>query len=194
MKDSQTTPSFTIFDDYRPMVTVTVVVRWLLLVAWLTINNYRVDYSTIWLTFNLMGGALAVVNGYMTWLILARRPITWLHALSMSAIDLTLITAALFLDDGFHNRYYVFYYPALLGFSLMFPRRASFSVLAIVIILYVSISLTISPKLDLDEKDEKILFIRIITMVGIVAAGTLITGWVRWTPKFGQVAKRESRS
>lgn len=52
------TPSFTIFDDYRPMVSVTVVVRWVLLLAFLVINNYRVEQNTTWVTFNVIGVTL----------------------------------------------------------------------------------------------------------------------------------------
>ena len=92
---------------------------------------------------------------------------------------------ALFLSDGFENRYFVFYYPALLGLSLMFRRRVSFSVLGVVMALYVTIALTVSPMLDTDLKDEKVLFIRLVTMLGVVVAGTLIAAWERTRPQGG---------
>lgn len=187
---NQATPSFTIFDDYRPMVSVAVVVRWVLVLAFLFINNYRVDLDTIWVTFNVVAGALVLLNGYMTWLVLSRRPITWVHAFATSIIDLVAITMALFLSDGFENRYFVFYYPALLGLSLMFRRRVSFSVLGVVMALYVTIALTVSPTLDTDLKDEKVLFIRLVTMLGVVVAGTLIAAWERTRRREAVAAER----
>ena len=187
---NQATPSFTIFDDYRPMVSVAVVVRWVLVLAFLFINNYRVDLDTIWVTFNVVAGALVLLNGYMTWLVLSRRPITWVHAFATSIIDLAAIAMALFLSDGFENRYFVFYYPALLGLSLMFRRRVSFSVLGVVMALYVTIALTVSPTLDTDLKDEKVLFIRLVTMLGVVVAGTLIAAWERTRRREAVAAER----
>ena len=38
-----TLPAFAIFDDYRPTVTISVVIRWLLLGTWFFLNNYRKD-------------------------------------------------------------------------------------------------------------------------------------------------------
>ena len=186
------TPSFTIFDDYRPMVSVAVVVRWLLLAAWMTIINYRNEQDTTWLVFNVMGAGLIIVNAYMSWRILSQKAITWQQALGMSLLDLTVITAALYAEDGFQSRYYVFYYPALLGFSLMFPRRASFGALGVVVALYVAVSFTVSPTLDLDEKDEKVLIIRIMTMVGLVTAGALITRWERSRRREAVTAERQT--
>ena len=93
--------------------------------------------------------------------------------------------------QGFQNHFYVFYYPALLGFSLMFPQRASFSVLGVVIALYVIMALTISPTLDTNLFQEKFLFVRVITMVGIVAAGILLAGWERGRRREAVAAERD---
>ena len=73
---TQATPSFAIFDDYRPIVGVAVVVRWVLLLTYIALLQYRIDRDTSWVVLNLMGGSLAVINGYVTWRILSRRPIT----------------------------------------------------------------------------------------------------------------------
>ena len=187
----QTIPAFAIFDDYRPTVAITVIIRWLLVSAWLAMVNNRVGHDSTWVAFNLMGAGLAVANGYLSWRILTGQIITWYHALSMSLLDLAIITAGLYLFQGFQNHFYVFYYPALLGFSLMFPQRASFSVLGVVIALYVIMALTISPTLDTNLFQEKFLFVRVITMVGIVAAGILLAGWERGRRREAVAAERD---
>jgi len=187
---NQGLPAFAIFDDYRPTVGIAVVVRWLLLLAWFAMNNYRVEADFFHLVLNLMGTGLALLNAYMTWRLVTRRPITWRHALSLSLTDLIMITVGLFFTGGIQNDFYVFYYPGLLGFSLMFPRRASFAVAAIIIALYVVMSLTVEPTLNRAEEDEKKLIVRIATMLGIAAAGALITGWERTRRREAVAAER----
>src|SRR5918999_3191801 len=176
---NQSVPSFAIFDDYRPTVAIAVAIRWLLLLTWFALNNYRVENDLSHLILNLMGVALAALNGYMTWRIWKRQPITWQHAFALSITDLLMITAGLFLAGGMQNDFYVFYYPALLGFSLMFSRRVSFVVAVVVAGLYVLMAFTVAPTLDLAQEDEKKLVVRIANMLGIVAAGVLINGWER---------------
>ncbi len=189
----QAAPAFAIFDDCRPTVTITVIIRWLLLFAWLAMTNYRQAHDADWVAFNLMGAGMGVANAYLSWRIVTNRPIGWHHALALSLMELAVIATGLYILNWFQNRFYVFYYPALLGFSLMFPRRASFVMLAAIITLYVVMALTISPTLSEDAYQEKVLFVRVITMVGIVATGTLLVGWERARRREAVAAER-SRS
>ena len=188
---NQSPPSFAIFDDYRPTVAILVVVRWLLLLTWFVLNNYRVEADTGHLILNLMGVALAVLNAYMSWRVITRRPITWRHALALSLADLAMITVGLFLKFGIRNDFYVFYYPALLGFSLMFPRRAAFAVVAVVATLYIVVAFTVEPTFSMALEDEKKLAVRIINMAGIVAAGGMITRWERARRREAVAAERQ---
>ena len=194
--------SFAALDDYRPTVTVVVVIRWLLLGAWFVVLHYRIDRDFDWVVFNFFGVGIALLNAYVTWRIITVRSVTRRHALAQSVTDLVVITATLFMRHGFYNDSYIFYYPALLGFSLMFPGRVSFSVVAVVVVLYVVMAYTvvgsnpsIQPKLDLTLqqvfKQAKVLFIRIMTMVAMVAAGTLINGWERARRREAVTAERQ---
>ncbi|PKB57509.1 MAG: hypothetical protein BZY73_02785 [SAR202 cluster bacterium Casp-Chloro-G3] len=191
LMQDQPIPSFALFDDYRPTVAIAVVIRWVLLLTWFALNNYRVENDLSHLVLNLMGAGLALLNGYMTWRVIRRQSITWRHALALSLMDLSMITGGLFMAGGLQNDFYVFLYPALLGFSLMFPRRASFTVAAIIGVLYIVMALTVSPTLDLAQEDEKKLAVRITNMLGIVAAGALINGWERRRRREAVAAERE---
>ena len=183
-------PPFAIFDDYRPTVSIAVIIRWLLLGTWFFLNNYRVETDTIHLMLNLLGAGLALLNGFMTWRLFKGLPVTWRHALALSITDLTLITVGLFLRGGLANDFYVFYYPALLGFSLMFPKRASFALASLVMGLYALMAFVVAPGLDLKAEDEKKLAVRLASMLGIVAAGALITGWERARRRDAVAAER----
>ena len=171
--------SLPVTDDYRPTVRIVVAVRWLLLLVTFFVLHYRIDRDLNWVIFNLMGVALTAVNVYLTWRIATRRPVRWHHALFPSLLDLMAVTAGLYVFEGLQNSFFLFYYPALLGISLLFPGRVSFAALAAVMASYVVIAFTISPTLDYDLKQEKILVERLATMVGMVVAGTLINGWER---------------
>lgn len=191
MAHSSALPAFAIFDDYRPTVTIAVIIRWLLLGIWFFLNNYRVETGTFHLVLNLLGTGLVLLNGYMTWRLLKGLPVTWRHALTLSIADLSLITVGLFMMGGLANDFYVFYYPALLGFSLMFPKRASFPLVSLIMGLYALMAFVIAPGLDLEAEDEKKLTVRLACMLGIVAAGALITGWERARRRDAVFAERQ---
>ena len=179
MIQSERLAGYAVFDDYRPTLTITVIVRWLLLAVFISMNNYRVDIGSSWLTINFMAFALAGLNAYMTWRILQQRRLTWVHALIISTADLVVVTASLYLHLGFQNDFYAFYYPPLLGFSLMFPGRPSFVMVSIVVGLFILMAFTVTPTLDVDFKQEKVLIVRIAAMVGVTIGGSLINGWER---------------
>ena len=197
----QKLPSFAIFDDYRPTITIAVIIRWLLLGVWFFLNNYRVEQDQIHLALNLMGGGLALLNGWVTWRLFQGRssgrnhadsnPMGWRYALALSVADLALITVGLYLRGGLSNDFYVFYYPALLGFALMFPKRASFPVAAIVMGLYAAMAFTVEPTLNVELQQEKQLAVRLACMLGIVGAGALITGWERSRRREAVAAERQ---
>ena len=184
------TPAFAIFDDYRPNVTVAVVVRWVLLGTWLFVLHYRTEQDTTWVALNGIAAGLVALNAYASWRIVTGRSITWLFAFALGVADLTVITAALFITEGFQNPYFVFYYPALLGLSIMSPARLAFAVALVVIGLYFLMALVVSPTLINAMEQEKWLVVRTLTMAGMVVAGTLIVRWERSRRREAVAAER----
>jgi two-component system NarL family sensor kinase len=96
--------------------------------------------------------------------------------LALSATDLAVITASIFITSAFRNTYFPMYYPALLVMSLVAnSRRLSFGAVTLVASVYAAISLTMGDTVDFDIKEERILIIRIAAMYAVVAAGHLMT-------------------
>ena len=123
-----------------------------------------------------MAFVLAIVNGYLHWRIYKGRPITREYAIALSFMDLAIITTGLAVTGRFDNTFFVFYYPALLGISLVFPSRSlSFAVVSAVAAAYATISLRMAPGIDISENDEKTLAVRIVTMFAVVTAVNLMT-------------------
>ena len=80
----------------------------------------------------------------------------------------------------------------MLGLALLSPGRVTALVAAAVIALYITMSFAVSPTLNRDMEQEKWLVTRVLTMVGIVVAGTLITGWERSRRLEAVAAERRS--
>lgn len=73
----------------------------------------------------------------------------------------------------------------------MSPARFSIPVVAVAMGVYIAMAFTVSPTLIWDMEQEKWLVVRILTMVGIVAAGVLITGWERSRRREAVAAERQ---
>ena len=161
-------------DDLRHSLRISVWVRWFVGIAWFAQLNYRADYShEAFIPHTLLAASLMALNGYLHFRIRSDRSVSWHWAFALSALDVTTITAGLVVAGGFDNAFYVLYYPALAAFAVVFASfRVSFTWVTITAVLYVALSL--HSGIDFDDAQEKVLFIRIVTMYAVVAAVNLI--------------------
>jgi signal transduction histidine kinase len=164
-------------EDYRYSQRVAVLVRWVVLGSWLLLLNYQpnADGATL-LMLNALALPIMAVNGYGSWRIQRGRPVSSLYVYAQSLLDMVVVTTGLAVHDGFHNTFFVFYYPVLIGFSVVFhPRRAAFGLGAMGIGAYVAVCLLVSPGVDFDGGEGRILAARVVSMLGVVVAANLIT-------------------
>ena len=174
--ESKELPSYAVFDDYHYSQRIAVVVRWFVLSAWLFLINYRPDPGLTLVILDVMGCFVAGLNGYVHWRIWKGRPITRNYVLALSLMDLSVITAGIGITSRFDNTLFVFYYPALLGFALVFSSwRLSFTGVTLVAGAYAALSIALDPGVSYDAGEEKLLIARIVSMFGVVAAGNLMT-------------------
>jgi len=170
-------PSYAVFDDHTYSQRIAVMVRWFLLATFMFLIHYRKSETDLLLySYTAMSVVLGILNGYVHWRIRKGRPITRGYVLLLSAMDLAVITSAIGLGSRFGNTFFVFYYPALLGISLVFPsRRLSFAVVSAVAAVYSAISIFFSPGVVFSIAEESILAVRVATMFAVVAAANLMT-------------------
>ena len=171
-------PSYAVFDDHTYSQRIAVMVRWFLLATFMFLLHYRKSETDLLLySYTAMSVVLGIVNGYVHWRIREGRPITRGYVLLLSAMDLAVITSAIGLGSRFGNTFFVFYYPALLGISLVFPsRRLSFAVVSAVAAVYSAISsIFFSPGVVFSIAEERVLAVRVATMFAVVAAANLMT-------------------
>ena len=164
-------------EDYRFSQQVAVVVRWFVLGAWLFLVNYRPDLElTLQLALDAMAVPIIVVNGYVHWRILAGRPITSAYVYTLSILDVAVVLAGLGITTRFGNTFFVFLYPVLIGFSIVFhQRRVAFGLATLAIGGYVAISTLLSPGVSIPLQEERILAARVVSMFAVVVAANLIT-------------------
>ena len=176
LMDQGRSPEDSAPDDHRYSQRIAILVRWFLLAAWFGLHNYRPDFHAGYYTNSSLALMLAVLNGYVHWRLWKGRPVTQGYASALSVMDLTFITAGIATSSGFHNTFFVLYYPALVGMSLVFhTRRYGFIGVTVVALAYALTSALVDRGLDLDAFDEKVLAIRIASMYAVVAAANLMT-------------------
>ena len=163
-------------DDLRHSLRISVWVRWFVGIAWFVQLNYRADFlHHAYIPNTLLAASLLALNGYVHYRIRSNRTITWHWALALSALDVITITSGLIISGGFRNEFYVLYYPALAAFAVVFASfRLSFAWVTVTAVLYAALSLTLYEGVDFEDSQEKVLFIRIVTMYAVVAAVNLI--------------------
>ncbi len=112
-------------DDLEQGHSVIIAARWLLVAAGLMFVLYRPQSTT-----DLTAGVLAVlgiaaVNFWLHTRPLTNQPIEPLWAYLASVADLTAISGLVLMQGGLTSKAYVFYYPAILVYSLVFPTSVS---------------------------------------------------------------------
>ena len=164
-------------DDLRPFPTISVWMCWVAGAACMFVLAYRPDYTpATHIPYILFHALLIGFNGYVHYRLLANRTVTWRWMLAMGALDATLATATIAVGGGFKTYFYLVYYPALAMFAVVSPSfRLSFAWVTVVAVTYTFLSVAMGEGLDLEAKDEKVLFARIAAIYTVVAAVNLVS-------------------
>ena len=155
---------------------VSVWVRWFLLGAALVDSNYRIDYgapSHIFNTGYVLG--IMAVNGYVQYLIQRNgtaKPV-WLFGLS--AMDLAFISFSTSLSGGFSSPYFPAYYFVVVMFAWVFSSPGlTLSWTTLVVVVYSVLSVTVEPGISILDKDERVLFFRVVSLFAVAGSISII--------------------
>ena len=166
----------------RPAVRVTVWGRWFLLligVAHLA-NPFEFSYPHD-VEHAVLLVPLAALNGLVHHRLRTNRSVTWGWVVAWSVMDFAFTTSHLLIHQGgFDNYSFLYYYPALGGFAVIF---SSFSLVlawtTTVAVAYALVCLFVGPGLDLASGDVKELGARLATMYLMTVAVSLIVRFER---------------
>ena len=177
---------FRVFDhfdnrDYRYEATLSVGMRWFLLVGCLIEANYRIEYGALSHVLNVLYlCAMLAVNGYVHYRLRSGRRVSigWLCVLS--TMDIATISFSVSLSGGFDSRYYALYYPAAVMFAWVLTSPfPGFIWVTMVIAIYATLCLNVGTGLDFDQQQEKVLFYRILALYAVVGFANVLTRFER---------------
>ena len=152
-------------DDLRRGHSVIIAARWMLVAAGLVFVLYR-PQSVSEITVGVLSVlGIAVVNFWLHTRPLTNQPVEPLWAYCASTADLAVISGLVLMQGSLMSKSYAFYYPAILGYALVFPTAVS-TVLSAAVLGFVFISGAN------DGLDERILVARLLTL-----AATAFIGW-----------------
>ena len=116
---------------------------------------------------------LAVANFYLHAQLLTRRPVLDMVAYGASAADIAIITLLVIAQGGFKSGLYIFYFPAILAFSVAFPTAMTATFAGGAVALYASIAV-FSLGLDLtDGSNLQHLVTRLLMLAGVAVCGNM---------------------
>jgi hypothetical protein len=120
---------------------------------------------------------LMVINFFIHGRYVMRKPANAIFLTIATLVDMTFVTFIIILGGGgttgIDNPFFVLYYPLVLAFSLVFPRKISIVCVSVLLVIYFLICLLMKPGVDLAGGDEEILAVRIITILCTAILGTM---------------------
>jgi hypothetical protein len=161
----------TVEDDLRFGLIVIIWARWSIVIFAFILRLYRAADLPM-LVITIVGLlVVALINFTLHARILSKRPVNvkWIYAASI--LDICLISLITGLSGGLHTHIFLYFFPALLGFALVFPGVVTTWFTAAVMVLYSIICLfASSPTLRFDG-DESILIFRLLALAGVAIVG-----------------------
>ncbi len=181
-------------DGLRYVANILVWMHWAFGIHGLIQAFYRpIDgyWAPQYLAYLLFIALLMAFNGYLHYLVLSRRVITWHWVFVFCALDVTLLSLAVAIDNGFSSyHFHLLYYPPLAFLAVVITSfRTTMALVTVVAAIYLALSLTAGDGLDFEARDEKVLLARIFVMYLVVALVNLISRFER--ARWSQAVKRE---
>ena len=181
-------------DGLRYVANILVWMHWAFGIHGLIQAFYRpIDgyWAPQYLAYLLFIALLMAFNGYLHYLVLSKKVITWHWVFVFCALDVTLLSLAVAIDNGFSSyHFHLLYYPPLAFLAVVITSfRITMALVTMVAAIYAVLSLAAGDGLDFEARDEKVLLARIFVMYLVVALVNLISRFER--SRWSQAVKRE---
>lgn len=160
----------TVEDDLRYGQKVIIWARWMIVVFALIMGLYRPEGITELVIIILALLAVAVLNFALHTRVLTKQPVKINLIYVASVADICLISLITGLKGGINTHVFLYYYPAVLAFALVFPHKLTIQLTIVVLILYFSICLLFS-NTGLQSGHETVLIFRLLSIFGVAIVG-----------------------
>ena len=118
---------------------------------------------------------LLALNFYLHWRYLMEQPANRAIIVAASLIDLGVVTAMVAAwqgQTGLQSTLFVLYYPILVAFAFVLPRRLTVIFTVLSLVAYTAVCLLVHPAIIGSTADLKNLVMRLITLAAVGALGT----------------------
>ena len=167
-------------EEVRYAVRSFVWARWLGSAAFIALLVYRpAEFpGSTYLTFYALVTVLVGSNVLLHWRVLSPRPMGSRWMLGTNLGDAGLVTFAVLSTGGFsHYFQFLLYYPVLAMFAVVVPSaRISMAWVTLVAAIYAAVCLLVGNGLDLEARDDKTLFARIVVMYMVSLVVNMVSG------------------
>lgn len=120
---------------------------------------------------------LIAANFYLHGRFVMRKPANAILLTIATTVDFLFITLVIVLgaggETGINNPFFVLYFPVMLAYSLVFPRRRALAMAIILIVVYLLICLFLPPGVSIANGDEKVLAVRVVMLLITALLGTM---------------------
>ena len=182
-------------DVVRHAAWVSVWGRWFI---WLVAVGMLAYRPGLWypedIEYLFLNVSLAMINAVVHFRLLTNRPVTWRWMLTLSAMDMALITANIVVSGRFDSFIFITYYPALSLFAAVFTSFwMNMAWTTMVAAAHTVVSVVAGSGLDLGTGDENALIARVAVMYLIVVGIVLITGFERARRRAAMARERQAQ-
>lgn len=120
---------------------------------------------------------LIAANFYLHGRFVMRKPANAVLLTIATTVDIIFITLIIVLGaggaTGINNPFFVLYFPVLLAFSLVFPRKKTLVMTFLLITMYLLICILLPPRVSIAKGEEEVLAVRIIMLLTTALLGTM---------------------
>ncbi|MCY3747813.1 MAG: ATP-binding protein [Chloroflexi bacterium] len=164
-------------DEIQHAAKVAVWARWIFLSGCLFLLAYRpaIDLYS-YTALSLLAVAFLTLNLGLHVRLLLKKPISWSWMLVASAIEVFMIASVITIGNGFEHFFFVAFYPSLALIAVAFTSIVMWVMwTTLVALIYTAISVFVGSGVDIEMREEKVLFGRILTMYLVVLVVNLIS-------------------
>ena len=142
----------------------------------------------------LLPVATAAVNGIVHHRLLTKGTVSWRWMSFLSVSDVSLITYGIVVGGGFSSLVFVFYYPALAVFAVVFSSFGlTLACTTIVAVIYTVVCLVVGPDLTMGLSHDKALVARLAVMYTLAPCIGFITRFERFRWRGSVARERQLR-
>ncbi|MCY4417171.1 MAG: histidine kinase [Chloroflexi bacterium] len=169
--------------EVRFAAVVSVWVRWCVaalcvaLIAQRPFDYPASQYTSYW----VFVGLLIAFNGFIHHRLWSGRTLAGRWMMALSATDVALVTALVWISGGFSTLFtHLLYYPALAAFAVLFTSlKLNLVWVTLVALTYALVCLTVGGGLDWDAREDVTLVVRVAVMYTVVLAVNLVARFER---------------